>query len=231
MGSDLRQDEIKAMIAELEYMNKYLSDRIATKQAHPGEDLISVLNQAHIDNDRLTERNILMLTTATMIAGTTPTDLLGGMIHALAERPDQRGALIENPSLIPNAVEEALRWISPTPGLLRTAVKDTEISGQPIAAGQHVYMLFMAGNRDEEIFENPDDFDVRRHNASAHIAFGVGPHFCPGTALARLEAKVLLEELLARFDNWELAEAPTPMPWVSQNGFAALPMKFSPGGA
>jgi cytochrome P450 len=227
MGHDLSHDELAALAAGLEPMHKYLAERVADKRAEPTRDLISTLVQAELDNTRLTEMNVLMFTTATMVAGTTPKNLLSGAAWALAGYPDQRDLLAADPALIKNAVEECLRFVTPVPGLLRRATHDTEIGGFSVTAGSYVYMLYMSGNRDESMFADPDCFRVERSNAIAHLAFGFGPHFCPGTALSRLEATVLLEELLQHFTGWQIAGAPTPARTVSENGFNRLPLIFT----
>jgi cytochrome P450 len=125
-------------------------------------------------------------------------------IALLSEHPDQRGLLIDEPALLPNAVEEMLRVTSPVLAFCRTARDGTEIRGQQIAAGDYVAMLYASANRDEEIWPDPDRFDVLRRQERPHLAFGFGPHVCLGANLARMEARVLFDELLRTFPDFQV---------------------------
>ncbi|MGY8804670.1 MAG: cytochrome P450, partial [bacterium] len=137
-----------------------------------------------------------------MVAGneTTRNGLSGGM-QLLIENPDAKQRLIDDPSLIPTAVEEMLRLVSPVLSFLRTATQDTELRGVPIKQGEKVLMMYGSANRDAEEFENPDDFDIDRN--PHHVAFGIGNHFCLGANLARMEMRVAMNELLRRVPDME----------------------------
>src|SRR3954469_3839016 len=148
-------------------------------------------------------------------------------MRALMEHPEERQKLLDDPSLVPSAVEEALRMYPAFSHFARTATKDTEIAGQAIHEGDKVVMWYVASNRDEERFEDPDRFDVARN--PEHQAFGAGGrHFCLGTALARLELTILLEETLKRYPDMELAGTPTFVESPFVNQLKTLPVKLGP---
>jgi len=207
--------------AALEYIT-YVTEVIESRRQEPKDDLISILVQASDDgvlrqlepgdmedligestgsremsNDELIKMCILL-----MVAGneTTRNGLSGGM-QLLIENPDARQRLVDDPSLIPVAVEEMLRLVSPVLSFQRTATQDTELRGVPIKAGQKVLMIYGSANRDAEEFENPDVFDIDRR--PQHVAFGIGNHFCLGANLARMEMRVAFEELLRRCPEME----------------------------
>ena len=155
---------------------------------------------------------------------TTKTMLSSGL-HALVTHPDQLDAVRADPSLIPGAVEEVLRWANPLHYFRRTAARDTELSGTKIDAGQKVAMVYTSANRDEDAFEHPQRFDVRRE-PNPHLSFGIAEHFCLGAHLARLEGRVFFEELLAAFGSIELAGEPTRVRSNLNNGFKRLPVRL-----
>jgi cytochrome P450 len=163
-----------------------------------------------------------------LVAGNETTrDFLSGSIFAYAEHPEQRAKLCADPSVIAGAGEECLRWVTPVRGFIRTAHQDTEIRGQTIKEGQHVHMMWMAANRDEEIWENAAAFDVSRNPDPMHVAFGFGEHACVGAALARLEGRVFFEELVCRFRHWELAGDAVRPYSVLHNSFEELAVVFT----
>jgi cytochrome P450 family 142 subfamily A polypeptide 1 len=209
--------------AALEYYG-YITEIIEDRRKNPQQDLVSILvrakddgvlikhgmtdaeqliegthEQQSIGNDELIKMCVLLL-----VAGneTTRNGLTGAM-QLLIENPDARRELIDDPSLIPDAVEEALRLTSPVVSFLRTVTADTEVGGVPMKEGQKVLMVYGSANRDAEQFENPDVFDIRRK--PHHLAFGIGNHFCMGANLARMELRVALEEILRRFPDMEYA--------------------------
>ena len=172
---------------------------IAERQARPTDDLMSVLVHAEVDGEKLEEIDIVMGFFLLMAAGndSTKATYCSGM-RALMESPDQKRELIEDPTLIPAAVEEALRMFPAFAHFRRTATQDTELHGQKIKRGEKVVMWYVSSNRDETRYEDPDRFDIHRN--PEHQAFGAGGrHFCLGTALARLELKVMVEETLKRY--------------------------------
>jgi cytochrome P450 len=181
-----------------------------------------------VDGERLADDEVLMFCMTLLVAGNETTrNLVSGGAKALMEFPDQRRALVENPDRLPGAVEEMLRWVTPIRSFARTATRDTEIRGQRIAAGDYVLLLYASGNRDEEVFgPTADAFDVARPLEPMHVAFGFGEHFCLGASLARLEARVLFEELLARFPDFSLAGEIVPLRSTLMNGLVRMPVTF-----
>ncbi|HEY6471636.1 MAG TPA: cytochrome P450, partial [Acidimicrobiales bacterium] len=196
----------------------YLVGVAEARRAEPAEDLVSVLATVGVgvgvgvgveegsDGDRLSEPELAMFLIQLLVAGNETTrNLISAGLAALAERPDQWAALRADPGLIPNAVEELLRWTTPVISFMRTATADTTVRGQAIAAGDPVLLLYASANRDEEVFgPDADQLRVDRH-PNPHVSFGFGPHFCLGAALARLEGRVVLSELLDRFTSLTLA--------------------------
>ncbi len=214
---------------------EYFAEAIRARRAEPRDDLISALVKAS-DEDavaHLSEDDLVAFTGLLLIAGNeTTTNLIGNATLALLRHPDQLEAVLANPSLIPNMVEEALRWDSPVQFLFRTTSADTEIAGTPIPAGATIIPLYASANRDERKFPDPDRFDVTR-NAQGHLAFGLGVHFCLGAPLARLEARVALEQLLARMPHLRRIDE-APLDRVSSiflRGLRSLPLAFDAAAA
>jgi cytochrome P450 len=202
------------------------SKLIAERRERPTDDLTSVLVHAEIDGRGLEDHEIVMGFFLLMAAGndSTKATYCSGM-RALIEHPDQRQLLLDDPSLIAGAVEESLRMFPAFAHFRRTATKDTELQGQPIAKGEKVVMWYVSSNRDETRFEDPDRFDVTR--TTEHQAFGAGGrHFCLGTALARLELNTMFEESLKRWPAMELAGTPVfaESPFINQ--LKTLPVKL-----
>jgi cytochrome P450 len=204
---------------------------IAERRERATDDLTSLLVHAEVEGEKLDEQEIVMGFFLLMAAGndSTKATYCSGM-RALLEQADQRRLLLENPSLIPNAVEEALRLFPAFAHFARTATRDTELAGQRIGEGEKVVMWYVSSGRDEYRYPDPDRFDVRRN--PEHQAFGAGGrHFCLGTALARLELRVLFEETLARYPDMEPAGRST---WVSStfvNQLKTLPVRLLPNSA
>jgi cytochrome P450 len=201
---------------------------IAERQEHPTDDLTSVLVHAEVDGEKLEEHEIVMGFFLLMAAGndSTKATYCSGM-RALMENPDQLQLLLDDPSLIPSAVEESLRMFPAFAHFRRTATCDTELHGQKIKEGEKVVMWYVSSNRDESRFEDPDRFDVRR--TTEHQAFGAGGrHFCLGTALARLELKIMLEETLKRYPKIELAGKPAFVESLFINQLKTLPVRLAP---
>jgi cytochrome P450 len=184
---------------------------VAERRANPTDDMLSVLVFAEFDGEKLSDEEIFAGFILLMTAGNDSTKAtFTGTMRALIENPDQRQLLIDDPSLVPAAIEEALRMFPAFAHFRRTATKDTELGGCPIKKGDKIALWYPSSNRDEDRYEDPDRFDVLRN--PEHQAFGAGGrHFCLGTALARLELKILVEETLARYPNMTIESAPT---WV-----------------
>jgi cytochrome P450 len=201
---------------------------IAERQEHPTDDLTSVLVHAEIDGEKLEEHEIVMGFFLLMAAGndSTKATYCSGM-RALMENPDQLQLLLDDPSLIPSAVEESLRMFPAFAHFRRTATRDTELHGQKIKEGEKVVMWYVSSNRDESCHKDVDRFDVRR--TEDHQAFGAGGrHFCLGTALARLELRILFEETLKRYPKMELAGKPAFVESLFINQLKTLPVRLSP---
>ncbi|HUB75008.1 MAG TPA: cytochrome P450 [Solirubrobacteraceae bacterium] len=204
---------------------------IAERREHPTEDLTSVLVHSEVDGQKLEEHEIVMGFFLLVAAGndSTKATYCSGM-RALMEDREQMRLLLEDPALIPDAVEEALRMFPAFAHFRRTATCDTELHGRKIKEGEKVVMWYVSSNRDETRYEDPDRFDLRRK--AEHQAFGAGGrHFCLGTALARLELRVLIEETLSRYPHIELAGGaggPQHVESLFINQLKTLPVKLGP---
>jgi cytochrome P450 len=220
---EIELDSFVAMGQLFEYFQKL----IAARRAEPRNDLLSVLAEAEIDEHRLTDEDLLNFAFLLLVAGNETTrNLIALGTLALMSHPDQRRLLVENPTLIPGAVEEMLRWNSPVVHMARTAVADVEIRGQRIAEGDVVVMLYGSANRDEDVFgSDSEEFKVTRH-PNPHIAFGCGEHSCVGAQLARLEATVMFEELLGRFPKLELVGDVDRMRATMVPGVKRMPVRL-----
>ncbi len=199
---------------------------IAARRANPTDDLTSVLVHAEVDGERLEEHEIVMGFFLLMAAGNDSTKAtFCSAMRALLEDAGQRQMLLDDPSLIPGTVEEALRMFPAFAHFRRTATSDTELQGQKIREGDKVVMWYVSSNRDATRYEDPDRFDVTRN--PEHQAFGAGGrHFCLGAALARLELRILLEETLARFPAMELAGEPRYVVSGFVNQLRTLPVRL-----
>jgi cytochrome P450 len=198
-------------------MYAYGSKLVAHKRADPADDMLSIVASATIDDPRapgLTDAELYLFFYLLFSAGaeTTRNSIAGGLL-ALAERPEQFRRLRANPELLPTAVEEMVRWTSPSPSKRRTATRAAELGGQPIGPGQKVLVWEGSANRDPAVFDDPDTFDIGR-KPNPHLGFGQGVHYCLGANLARLELCVLFEELVGRFDTVRVVK---PVEWTRSN--------------
>lgn len=188
----------------------FFSEYIDWRSKHPAQDLMTELLFAEFEDEtgtvrRLTRDEVLVYVSVLSSAGNETTNrLIGWMGKVLAEEPEQRHELVDDRSLVPNAVEELLRFESPTPHVARYVARPVEVHGQVVAAGSSMLCLSGSANRDERRFPDPDRFDVRRQIGQQHFTFGRGIHYCLGAALARLEGRIALDEVLARFPDWEV---------------------------
>ena len=228
LGGDITFEELRAAASEFASLQQFITDNIEARRRSPGgEDLITTLLDAELDDKKVTHANIVMFAMTMLAAGSDTTrSLLAGLVHTLAQHSDQWAALRSDRSLVNGALEETLRWVTPARAFLRTAVTDAVVGGHQIRAGQHVYLMYMAGNRDPAAFPDPQSFDVRRPDAAKHLAFGSGAHVCAGSRLVRLEASIMLNALLDRFSGVELPEPATPVRHVIRNGWSAIPAVF-----
>jgi cytochrome P450 len=196
------------------------------RRRRPGDDIVTDLVQGRFQGEPLNEVDLLTYCKLILAAGTETTrTMVTGGIELLARHPDQRRLLAENPALLPAGVEEMLRMVSPVIAFARTAKQDTEIRGTRIAEGDYVVMLYPSANRDEDIWPDPDQFDVTRPE-ERNLAFGFGYHLCLGAPLARLEGRVIFQELLARFPDFELAGPPVRRPSTLVSMYEHLPVVF-----
>ncbi|WP_396927680.1 cytochrome P450 [Mycolicibacterium sp.] len=204
----------------------YGTELIAKKRAEPGDDMLSVVANATVDDPdapSLTDIELYLFFNLLFSAGaeTTRNAVAGGLL-ALAHHPDQRARLRDDPELLPTAVEEIIRWTSPSPSKRRTATRDTELGGRAIRAGDKVLVWEGSANRDGSVFDDPDCFDVGRKR-NPHLGFGQGVHYCLGANLARLELRVLYEELLSRFSEIRVVK---PVEWARSNRHTGIRHMF-----
>lgn len=204
----------------------YGSELIAKKRAEPGDDMLSVVANATVDDPEapsLTDIELYLFFNLLFSAGaeTTRNAVAGGLL-ALAQHPDQRRRVQDDPELLPTAVEEIVRWTSPSPSKRRTATRDTELGGCSIQAGDKVLVWEGSANRDGSVFDDPDFFDVGRKR-NPHLGFGQGVHYCLGANLARLELRVLYEELLNRFSGINVVK---PVEWARSNRHTGIRHMF-----
>jgi cholest-4-en-3-one 26-monooxygenase len=208
----------------------YASEIIERRRRDPQDDLISLLVHAEVDGHRLSREELLGESLLLLIGGNETTrNVISGAIEALLAHPDQRRALAEDPSQLPVAVEECLRWVTPILNMARTTTADVEVRGRTIPAGEEVLLMYGSANRDERVFDHPEVFDVGR-SPNPHIAFGFGGHFCLGASLARLEIRVMLDEVLRRLPDLELAPGTEVrrVPSSFIRGIASMPVEFTP---
>lgn len=213
---------LDAAAALYEYFAAFLAER----RTHPQDDLMTALVQAEVGGEHLTEEELLGFCLLLLIAGhETTTNLLSNSAVILAQQPESRRQLADNPNLVPAAVEELLRYDSPVQGLARTLTRQVDLHGQAMAAGATVLMLFGSANRDNHAFPDADHFDIHRA-PERQVALGRGIHFCLGAALARLEARIALRALLARRRDWDVdLESATRLRSGPIRGFASLPVQ------
>ncbi len=220
-----RQTAMMGRMRMIQYFAEVLEDR----RKNPREgDLVSILLEAEVDGEKLTQQDILAFCFLLILAGNETTrNAISGGLKVLCENPDQKAKLINDMSLIDSAVEEICRWTSPLHHMSRYVVEDTEIGGQKIKAGDRVLMWYLSANRDEEIFEDPYRFDITR-TPNEHLAFGIGEHFCLGAGFARKELKVMFQELFRRLPDIELDGPAERLRSNFINGIKHLPVKFTP---
>jgi cholest-4-en-3-one 26-monooxygenase len=207
----------------------YASQLFAEKRLHPRADLMSALTQVEIDGERLSELELELFFLMLTVAGNETTrNLMSGAMAAFFEFPDQWALLLDDRSLLPAAVEEMLRFVTPVMNFRRTATQDLELRGVPIAEGDKVIFFHASANRDEEVFDRADQFDIRR-NPNPHIAFGGGgPHFCLGANLARMEITVMFTHLLDRLPDLRPDGQMQRLQSRFINGVKHLPVAFTP---
>jgi len=211
-------------------MYAYADAMCEERRDDPRDDLISVLMTADVDGESLTQLQIDLFFLLLQNAGSETTrNLITSGTLALLEHPEQLARVHDDLSLVPVAIEELLRYVTPVMSFCRTAATDTVVGGQEIRAGDRLLMAYASANRDERAFADPDGLDVTRH-PNEHVAFGAGgPHFCLGASLARLEGKEMFEAILTRFDGLELDAEVADLPRVNSvliDGLAHMPVRW-----
>ncbi|KAB2382723.1 cytochrome P450 [Actinomadura montaniterrae] len=205
----------------------YFQGLTEERRKHPTDDLASAIANARIDGEPLNDFDTASYYVIIATAGhdTTSATIAGGL-QALIEHPDQRKRLTENPELMPLAVDEMIRWVTPVKEFMRTATRDYELRGTTIREGDAVLLSYPSANRDEEVFDDPFAFDVGR-DPNKHLAFGFGVHYCLGAALARIEVRAFFEELLPRLGSIELAGPAESIATTFVGGLKRLPVRYS----
>jgi cytochrome P450 len=205
----------------------YFAKLTASRRETPTDDLASAIANGKIDGEPLSDVDTASYYVIVATAGhDTTKDAISGGLLALIENPAELDRLRADPALMPTAVEEMIRWSTPVKEFMRTATADTTVRGVPIAAGESLYLAYVSGNRDEEVFDEPFRFDVAR-DPNKHVAFGYGVHFCLGAALARMEMNSLFTELLPRLESIELAGVPELSATTFVGGLKHLPIRYS----
>ena len=209
-----RFDELKA----------FLREQLARKRREPGNDMMSSFLASTLDGAAVPDAVVLAHVATLMSNGGTTRLLLASIAGLLAANPSQFEQVKADPGLLDGMIEECLRLMPPARGFVRTATADLQVAGASIRAGQRVYLLYPAANRDPGHFTNPDSFDLARPQSYGHASFGFGAHFCLGAGLARMEARALFAELLARCGSIRLAGVPARYQHVQLNGWETLPV-------
>jgi cytochrome P450 len=205
----------------------YFSKLTASRREHPTDDLASAIANGRIDGEPLSDVDTASYYVIVVSAGhDTTKDAISGGLLGLIENPSELERLRQNMNLMPTAVEEMIRWSTPVKEFMRTAAEDTTVRGVPIAKGESVYLAYVSGNRDEEVFDDPFRFDVGR-DPNKHVAFGYGVHFCLGAALARMEMNSLFSELIPRLESIELTGTPELAATTFVGGLKHLPVRYS----
>jgi hypothetical protein len=220
------EDRSKAVMALAMEFFQLFNGIIEDRRASPRDDLATLLANAKVNGEPMGMMETLGYYLITFTAGhdTTKNALAGG-IHALAEHPEEFEKLKRNPDLVPSAVEEILRWVSPVNYMKRVVAEDTEFRGQKLREGENLVLFYASANRDESVFEDPYAFRIDRR-PNRHLAFGIGEHFCLGAHLARQSQCALLRELVGRFDAMELAGDPVRIASSFVVGFKHLPIRY-----
>jgi cholest-4-en-3-one 26-monooxygenase len=206
----------------------FFAQQVMQRREHRRDDLITLLTESELDGEVLTDEDVLWFCFLLILAGneTTRNAISGGLI-ALCENPKERAKLQADMGLLPSAVEEILRWVSPVMHMARVATQDTEIAGQKIAKGERVVMWYPSVNRDESVFPDGDQFRIER-SPNDHLAFGIGEHFCLGAGFARLELQVIYEELFRRFPDIQMSAPAERLRSTFIGGIKHLPVEFTP---
>ncbi|OBJ23778.1 cytochrome P450 [Mycobacterium colombiense] len=221
-----RGHEPQSVLAVMQDFLGYFATLTASRRQNPAGDLASAIANGRIDGEPLSDVDTASYYVIIASAGhDTTKDAISGGLHALIQNPSELGRLKQDLTLMPTAVEEMIRWTTPVKEFMRTATADTTVRGVDIAEGEAVYLAYVSGNRDEEVFDAPFRFDIGR-DPNKHLAFGYGVHFCLGAALARMEISSLYRELLPRLESIELAGKPELSATTLVGGLKHLPIRY-----
>lgn len=222
-----RGHEPQSVLAVMQDFLGYFATLTASRRQNPAGDLASAIANGRIDGEPLSDVDTASYYVIIASAGhDTTKDAISGGLHALIQNPSELRRLKQDLTLMPTAVEEMIRWTTPVKEFMRTATADTRVRGVDIAEGESVYLAYVSGNRDEEVFDDPFRFDIGR-DPNKHLAFGYGVHFCLGAALARMEISSLYRELLPRLESIELAGKPELSATTLVGGLKHLPIRYS----
>jgi cholest-4-en-3-one 26-monooxygenase len=223
--------EFQAVMDAFAAYTEFTMDLITKRRTDPTDDLFSILVNAEVEGQRMSDDEIVLETLLILIGGDETTrHTLSGGTEQLVRHREQWDALVADRSLLPGTIEEMLRWTSPVKNMCRTLTEDTEFHGTSLRAGEKIMLLFESANFDESVFENPDQFDIRR-DPNNHVAFGFGTHFCLGNQLARLELRLMTDRVLDRLPDLRLAADDDVLPLRPANfvsGLESMPMVFTP---
>jgi cytochrome P450 family 142 subfamily A polypeptide 1 len=230
LNSAADAETLQAVMDAFAGYSAYATETIAKRRDEPTDDLFSILVNSEVEGQRMDDQEIIMETLLILIGGDETTrHTLSGGTEQLVRHKDQWQRLVADPSLLPGAVEEMLRWTSPVKNMARTAMRDVEFHGAQLRQGEKMLLMFEAANFDESVFGDPDNFRIDR-NPNSHLAFGFGTHFCLGNQLARLELSTMVSKVLVRLPDLRLADENAlplrPANFVS--GPEAMPVVFTP---
>jgi cytochrome P450 len=207
-----------------DYIEALLAER---KAAGSGDDLVSVVARSEIDGEPVPQSTALAFISFFINSGETTRALLSHLALCLAHHPEQRQRLVEQPELLPNALEETMRWYPVNWTHSRTALEPTEVAGQAIEKEDYLIVAYASANRDEEVYERPDEYDIAREFPIDHLGFGYGEHGCPGRIQATTIVRTIWERILARYGDWELLGEPQTFSTPFIRGVVSMPMRFS----
>ncbi len=231
LSSHLDETAMQGAMETFAAYREFTMDVLAKRRAEPADDLFSILVNAEVEGERMSDDEIVMETLLILIGGdeTTRHTLSGGTEQLLRHR-DQWSRAVADPGLLPGAIEEMLRWTSPVKNMCRTLTADTELHGTDLRAGEKLMLMFESANFDEAVFGDPENFRFDR-NPNSHLAFGFGTHFCLGNQLARLELRLMLARVLQRMPDLRLAqESGLPLrPANFVSGPESMPVVFTAG--
>lgn len=229
VGKAASKEELAQYAESLGAMQQFFREELEAQRTDPQGGVIAELLALELEGGgKLDEQTLIQFCQLFLVTGNETTrNALSAQMHLLIDHPDQYRILQEDPKYCDTASDETVRYFTPTLGFFRVPIEDVEIRGQQIKAGEPVYMLYHAANRDEDIYENPEEYDVTRPKNPGHLGFGAGFHFCIGALLARLELRVTFEEVVRRFSKLELAGEPVRVDSILNSAYDKLPVKLT----